>query len=87
MARAMQGPGVSSKTWYLIRFDRIGRGNNGVLLDTYATDADDLADTIFHYARPLLVSQTFTVTVDLEQGKGWIEGGRFGTFTIEEKST
>lgn len=72
------------KTQYLVRFERIGRTAKGVLLDTFAVDADDLASVIFHYAKPMIVSKMFEVTVDLEQGKGWIEGGRFGTFTIEE---
>lgn len=79
MARQMQGPGVSSKTWYLIRFE------DGQLLDTYAEDITDLAQTIKAYARPLMGGRDdFLVEVDLDKGTGSLDGNG-PTFTIEER--
>jgi hypothetical protein len=78
----------------LIRFDwiRSRSRNQGVLLDTYAEDEADLIATIEAYLRPLIPEPVMVpakkrVSLDLAQGKGWIDGGRKGTFTIEEKST
>ena len=78
MPKQMQGPGVSSKTWYLIRFE------NGQLLDTYAEDAHDLAEVIKAYARPLVGKDDFLVEVDLDKGTGSLDGNGL-TFTIEER--
>ena len=80
----MPRPDAPIQTHYLLKFERIGRRNHDTKLHTYATGADDLALQVHRHARPMLASRDFDVTVDLEQGKGWIEAGRFGTFTIEE---
>lgn len=83
----MPKPEAPAKVHYLLKFERIGRGNRDTKLHTYAADADELAEQVYRHARPLLVSRMFEVVADLEQGKGWIEGGRFGSFTIEEVKT
>jgi hypothetical protein len=74
-------PGVSSKTWYLIRFE------GEQLLDTYAEDARDLAEVIKAYARPLTDKADFLVEVDLDKGTGSYETtAGWGPFTIEERA-
>lgn len=72
---------------YTVKFDRIGRNRTaGLTLETQASDADDLADKIYRYARRSLASSGFEVVVDLEAGRGSIEYGRYGSFTIEERA-
>ncbi len=41
-----------------------------------------IAEEVLGYASRFLVSRLIAVDVDLAAGKGWIEGGRFGTFTV-----
>jgi hypothetical protein len=70
---------------YKITFERIGRSHRVPPLELPAdrlTDAD-VADKVYIYARPYLASRGYDVYADLQSGKGSIEGGRFGTFTIE----
>lgn len=50
-----------------------------------AKDADDLAEQIARYVKKFIASTWFDVTVDLDEGKAWIEGGRFGTCVIEDR--
>lgn len=75
------------KTIYRVTFERIGRSVGNTLWpkteDFVATSADELATVIFTYARQYLMSNEFDVMVNLEEGKGSIGYGRFGTFTIE----
>ncbi|WBB94234.1 hypothetical protein [Verrucosispora sp. WMMC514] len=41
-----------------------------------------IAEAVYRYASRFLISRLIAVDVDLAAGKGWIEGGRFGTFTV-----
>ena len=50
-----------------------------------AADADDLCRQVHRYASQFVLSSSFDVSVDLGEGKGWVEGGRFGTFTVEDR--
>jgi hypothetical protein len=74
-------PGVSSRTWYLVRFE------GDQLLDTYAEDARDLAEVIKAYARPLTDKpDDFLVELDLDKGTGSYETtAGWIPFTIEER--
>jgi hypothetical protein len=54
-------------------------------LSVNAADAVSLCAQVHRYVRKFLISSDFEVTVDLEAGKGWIGGGRFGTFTVEDR--
>lgn len=74
---------------YKITFDRIGRTRNHQPLTVTAngdpeTTGGDIADAVYGYARNHLISRDFDVYADPENGKGSIDGGKFGTFTIEE---
>jgi hypothetical protein len=69
---------------YRLTFNRIGRDHNIGVREVEADDADQLAALVAQLARRHLASSGFVVAVDLERGKGLIEGGRFGEFAIEE---
>jgi hypothetical protein len=72
-------------TRYRVEFARIGRNRNAAPFGPVVSGndhADRLAEEIHRYARRWLPSGGFAVDVDLTAGKGWIEGGRFGTFTV-----
>ncbi len=69
-------------TRYVVDFERVGRGYGVGPMTFDAAGSDDLARQVHGHIRPLLASRHFDVTVDLEEGRGWIEDGRFGTFTI-----
>lgn len=74
--------GVSSKTWYLVRFE------GDQLLDTYAEDALDLGEVIKAYARPLTDKADFLVELDLDKGTGSYETTTgWSPFTIEERDS
>jgi hypothetical protein len=67
---------------YLVTFDRIGRHHDVPPLNTEARNAEDLATTIYSYARPYLASRGVEVYLDLDEGHGGIlcgfhSGGRF----------
>ena len=65
-------------------FQRIGRDRPGPLT-TEATDADDLAEKVYRYARPHLRSRDVEVVVDLAEKRGFILAGfhNAGDFTVE----
>lgn len=65
-------------------FERIGRNRSVAPLEVECTDADELAEHVWRYARQNLGSRFFDVIVNLEEGRGSIEMGRFGTFTVTE---
>lgn len=74
-------------TGVVCTFERIGRQHDVPPLTVTAAlslHADAIAVDVHGYAKQFLGSKNFVVTVDLETGKGSIEGGRFGRFTIEE---
>lgn len=73
-------------TTWTVRFDRIGRKQAVPPLTVRGT-ADDLRSRVHGYAGNYLISREYDVTVDLRKGLGWIDGGRFGTFTITEQET
>lgn len=67
------------------KFDRIGRRHDVDDLEVEApVSANDLAERVYHHARKYLGSKVFEVDLSLEEGRGLIEWGRFGSFTIEE---
>ena len=72
---------------FRVEFERIGRGSRGTVKDFEADDADGLAEQIHRFADGKLASRWFDVSVELNEtnvGTGSIEGGRFGTFTVEK---
>jgi hypothetical protein len=69
---------------YAVTFERIGRRRDLPVEQFNVVDAEDLAGKVWKFARWHLGSRDYVVTVDLEQMRGWIEGGRFGAFTIAE---
>ena len=71
---------------YIVDFDHIGRDRFAGEQTFSARDADHLAEQIWYFARRRLASYDFNVNLDLDEGKGWIEGGRFGTFSVIAES-
>lgn len=69
---------------YLTTFTRIGRNHYIDPLEvTFGTDPDTVAYQVFQYAKKKLSSHQFEVEVNMDELKGTIEGGRFGSFTLE----
>lgn len=76
---------------YKITFDRIGRSRGVPAMIASAPDPDVLpiataaaiSDEVWRYAKKFLLSRDFTVRAELDTMTGSIDGGRFGTFTIE----
>jgi hypothetical protein len=72
-------------TRYRVTFDRLGRKRD-LVLECEVTDADDLAEKVYRFAGQHLSSRDFEVVVGLDpdtrEGRGWIEDGRFGAFTV-----
>jgi hypothetical protein len=71
---------------YRCTFERIGRGARGLVREYDADGPNDLAEKVYRDAKNHLASKSFEVTVNLEDGRGWFDGGRFGSFAIEEVS-
>lgn len=72
---------------FRVEFERIGRRRNNLPVEFEVSEknpVDDLADKIHTFTGKILASREFTVMVDLNEGIGDIDGGRFGTFTIDE---
>lgn len=72
-------------TRYRVEFARVGRNHNVAPFGPIVSGPDHagrIAEEVHGYARRYLNSRFFEVDVDLADGKGWIEGGRFGTFTV-----
>lgn len=72
-------------TRYRIEFARVGRNHNVAPFGPIVSGpdhADQIAEAVFRYAGRYLGSRFYDVDVDVAAGKGWIEGGRFGTFTV-----
>jgi hypothetical protein len=73
---------------YVVSFERIGR-HHDLTLECEAVDADDLAEQVFRFAGRHLGSRDYVVSVDLDAdattGKGSIDGGRFGRFTVASR--
>lgn len=70
---------------YLVTFGRVGR-SNGIRPTMFnARGAEDLAEQVHRRLRRYLASSWFDVSVDLESGRGLIEAGRFGEFTVEDR--
>jgi len=67
---------------YLCDFERIGRNHAVPPLEIEATDADELAFHVYTYSRRFLASHDIVVSVDLEEGRGFINAGRFGRFSV-----
>lgn len=84
--------GQDAPTRYLVQFDRLGRsGANRPAIEVAGDDPERIAADLTRIIakRKYLSSRFFDVDVDLEAGKVWVEGGRFGTgrisrITIEE---
>lgn len=79
---------------YKITFDRIGRSRDVPAMIASAPDPDVLpiatsaaiSDEVWRYANRFLLSRDFMVRTDLDTMTGSIDGGRFGTFTIEPET-
>ncbi|TCB97551.1 hypothetical protein E0H26_11570 [Micromonospora zingiberis] len=72
-------------TRYRVEFARIGRKHHVAPFGPIVSGPDHaerIAEAVHRYAGRHLNSRFFDVDVDLAAGKGWIEGGRFGTFTV-----
>jgi hypothetical protein len=69
---------------YVVTFDRIGRSRDVAPLECDATCADELAEQVYRYARPHLLSRDVNVVVDLTAAKGEIFCGfqSGGSFSI-----
>jgi hypothetical protein len=62
---------------------RVGRCCDVAPLEIEAHDADGMAEVIYSHVKNFLVTRDFLVTVDLSEQRGWIQGGRFGEFTLD----
>lgn len=72
-------------TRYRVEFTRVGRKHDVAPFGPIVSGpdhADRIAEEVYRYASRWIMSSEFAVDVDLAAGKGWIEGGRFGTFTV-----
>ena len=69
---------------YLAKFDRISRNHNVAPLAVHG-DADAIAEQIYRYAKPKVVSRDVEIVVDLEKLSGTIFCGFHvvGSFTLE----
>ena len=74
-------------TKYRVHFDRVGRNHNVADLVVEAENADRIAEEVFHEVGKHLRSKSYEVTLHLESGigKGFVDYGRFGNFTITEE--
>src|SRR5205085_9114624 len=68
---------------YRCQFERIGRNRDVPPLDVESDDAAEIAYNVYTYSRRFLTSNDVFVTVDLDALRGWINAGRFGTFTLD----
>jgi hypothetical protein len=69
---------------YLVTFKRIGRHEDRAIEIAEGDPAQMAADLAAAIRkRRYLTSRWFDVTVDLDAGKVWVEGGRFGTGVIQ----
>jgi hypothetical protein len=73
----------------IVKFDRIGRTGTTPeaaltvhVPENLASDPDKVAHLLFRHCRRYLMSREFSVSVDMEDRKVWIDGGRFGTGSI-----
>ena len=69
---------------YVVEFERIGR-NHGVSSLIIEGTEDELVDAVLAHCGKYLRSSEYSVSIDLDAGKGWIDAGRFGTFTVKEE--
>ena len=68
---------------YTCTFERIGRNHAVPPLAVAGDDAAEIAFHIYAYARKFLASRDVEVIVSLDELRGSINFGRFGTFTLE----
>lgn len=78
------------QTKYRITPERIGRRDDFepfvvVIDDSDDTDAQRLSEGLHSYVSDLLLSKTYSVSIDLRKGRFLIEGGRFGKGRVEIK--
>jgi hypothetical protein len=73
----------------IVKFERIGRTGTTPeaaltvhVPENLAGDPDKVAHLLFRHCRRYLLSREFSVSVDMEDRKVWIDGGRFGTGSI-----
>lgn len=67
---------------YTVSFDRLGRSNVVRSFVAEATTPDGVAAEVHAFARDHLASKNYEVVVDLDQLRGWVDGGRLGTFRL-----
>lgn len=78
-------PGQPLERLYVVKFSRVGRSHAVPELAVNAADADAVAEQVHRYVAKFLRSHWYDVSVDLAAGRGWIDGGRFGEFKIEDR--
>ena len=70
---------------FIVKFDRVGRHHE--VPDFHVTaepgDWDSVMWSIYGHVGRFLMSGEYYVSLDPEDGTGLIDGGRFGTFTVE----
>lgn len=71
-------------TAYRVEFERVGRRRDIAPQTFTAANPDDLAEQVWRFVGRYLGSRAYDVFVEIEDGRGSIEAGRFGTFTIAE---
>jgi hypothetical protein len=69
---------------YTVQFERVGRNYDVPPLTVEGDNADEIAFHIYTYARKFLASRDVEVLVKLDELRGSINYGRFGTFTLSE---
>lgn len=70
---------------YVVKFSRVGRSRSVPEMTANAANADALCAQVHRYVGKFLASSWYDVSVDLETGRGWIDGGRYGEFTVEDR--
>jgi len=70
---------------YLVKFERVGRNHDVAPLNVVGDDPNEIAEQIFRYAAPKLLSRDVDVHVDLSDRTGCITAGfhNAGNFTLE----
>jgi hypothetical protein len=70
-------------TAYVATFERIGRRHDVKPLPVSGSP-DQIAEQVYRYSLGFFGSRDVEITVDLQQMKGFICWGRFGSFTLAD---
>lgn len=71
---------------YRVEFDRVGRRRELPAVEIMAADGQDLAVKVRKIVRPYLGSSDILVSIDMDDGRGWIACGFHsgGDFRVKE---